>query len=112
MTKMEAYGFDKDSLTLFYSYLKRRKQCVKINNNVYSSFLILLSGVPQGSILDLHKLKIDGKEITSEKFVKLLGIDIDNKLNFETHIGKFRFIFFKERNWDADLDYYVYISQD
>ena len=40
----------KDSLTFFYSYLKRRKQCVKINN-VYSSFLILLSGVPQGSIL-------------------------------------------------------------
>ena len=41
-----------------------------------------------GRFSDLHKLKIDGKEITSEKFVKLLGIDIENKLNFETHIGK------------------------
>ena len=37
-----------------------------------------------GRFSDLHKLRIDGKE----KLVKLLGIDIDNKLNFETHIGK------------------------
>ena len=50
IAKMHAYGFDMNSLIFFYSYLKRRKQCVKINN-VYSSFQILLSGVPQGSIL-------------------------------------------------------------
>ena len=41
-----------------------------------------------GRFNDLHKINIDGKEITSEKYVKLLGIDIDNKLTFETHIGK------------------------
>ena len=41
-----------------------------------------------GRFSDVHKINIDGKEITSEKYVKLLGIDIDNKLNFETHIGK------------------------
>ena len=34
----------------FYSYLKRRKQNVKINNT-HSVFQVLLSGVPQGSIL-------------------------------------------------------------
>ena len=50
IAKMHAYGFDLGSLTFFYSYLKRRKQSVKINN-IYSSFQILLSGVPQGSIL-------------------------------------------------------------
>ena len=50
IAKMHAYGFEKDVLVFFYSYLKRRKQCVKINN-IYSSFQVLLSGVPQGSIL-------------------------------------------------------------
>ena len=30
--KMLAYGFSSKSLTFFYSYLKRRKQSVKINN--------------------------------------------------------------------------------
>ena len=50
IAKMHAYGFDNDTLILFFSYLKKRKQGVKINNNI-SNFLILLSGVPQGSIL-------------------------------------------------------------
>ena len=50
IAKMHAYGFTTDTLVFFYSYLKRRNQCVKINN-VFSSFMILLSGVPQGSIL-------------------------------------------------------------
>ena len=40
----------KTSLRCFYSYLKRHKQNVKINNT-YSLFKELLSGVPQGSIL-------------------------------------------------------------
>ena len=50
IAKLDAYGFDIDSLVFFYSYLKRRNQCVKINNFL-SDFLIMLSGVPQGSIL-------------------------------------------------------------
>ena len=47
---MDAYGFSENSLTFFFSYLKRRKQSVQINN-VYSIFQLLLPGVPQGSIL-------------------------------------------------------------
>ena len=50
IAKMGAYGFEFDTLVFFYSYLKRRKQNVKINN-IFSSFQVLLSGVPQGSIL-------------------------------------------------------------
>ena len=50
IAKMEAYGFSKDFVTFIYSYLKRRKQNVKINN-CYSSYKVLLSGVPQGSIV-------------------------------------------------------------
>ena len=50
IAKMYAYGFDLNSLTFFYSYLKNRKQNVKINNTC-SIFQIFLYGVPQGSIL-------------------------------------------------------------
>ena len=50
IAKLDAYGFKSDSLKLIYSYLKGRRQCVKINNT-NSNFLTLLSGVPQGSIV-------------------------------------------------------------
>ena len=47
---MDAYDFSKDTVTLLYSYLKRRKQNARINN-IHSAFQILLSRVPQGSLL-------------------------------------------------------------
>ena len=50
IAKMHTYVFSKNSLVFFYSYLKRRKQNVR-RNNTHSIFQILLSGVPQGSIL-------------------------------------------------------------
>ena len=50
IAKMEAYGFEKSALNLVYSYLKGRRQCVKINNTE-SSYKTILAGVPQGSIL-------------------------------------------------------------
>ena len=50
IAKMHAYGFSIDTVTYFYSYLKRRKQNARIINT-HSVFQILLSGVPQGSIL-------------------------------------------------------------
>jgi len=50
IAKMHAYGFDYDTLVLFLSYLKNRKQGVKVNNSI-SPLLTMISGVPQGSIL-------------------------------------------------------------
>ena len=50
ISKMHTYGFSIDSIKIFFSYLKGRKQNVKIDNT-YSVFQVLLSGVPQGSIL-------------------------------------------------------------
>ena len=50
IAKLRAYGFNKKALTFLYSNLKRRKQSVKINDTE-SFFQILLSAVPQGSIL-------------------------------------------------------------
>ena len=45
IAKIHAYGFRIDSLKVFFSYLKGRKQDVKINNT-FSFFQVLLSGVP------------------------------------------------------------------
>ena len=50
MGKLTAYGFDKTALKYIYSYLKKRQQCVRINN-IYSGFEEIISGVPQGSIV-------------------------------------------------------------
>ena len=50
IAKLAAYGIQRNTLRLIYSYLKGRKQCVKINNT-YSDYSEIISGVPQGSIL-------------------------------------------------------------
>ena len=50
MAKMYAYGFSINVVTLFYSYLKRRNQNVKMNDT-QSLFQALSSGVPQRSLL-------------------------------------------------------------
>ena len=50
IAKLNAYGFDKDSLLIIYSYLHNRWQRVKISNTL-SPWTELLLGVPQGSVL-------------------------------------------------------------
>ena len=50
IAKLYAYGFDKKSLKLLFSYLSDRWQRTKINSE-FSSWSKLLQGVPQGSIL-------------------------------------------------------------
>ena len=163
--KFHAYGLCMDAIRFIYSYIKIRKQEVKINDTD-SLFKILLSGVPQRSILgpilfnifindllfflnkaklanfhddntiyaakrDLNELlrllekesevaikwfshnnmivnpktfqaiiisrqnrsnhncclTINNVEIKSKESVILLGIEIDNKLNFEKHVS-------------------------
>ena len=50
LANLDAYGFNRDTVAYIYSYLKNRKQCVKINGT--QSYLgDIISGVPQGSIL-------------------------------------------------------------
>ena len=62
--KLHAYGFSRKTVTFIYSYLKRRKQKVKVNNFL-SDFLTLLTGVPQRSMLGPLLFKIFPNNLTS-----------------------------------------------
>ena len=145
IAKLAAYGFFKQSLRLIYSFLKGRKQRVKIGNNVSILFNIFINDfflfiletilcnfaddntisscdsslevVRRHLRSDLEraiywykinslvanpakfqmiffghsitqKISVAGVNITATETVKLLGIEIDNKLNFEHHIRK------------------------
>ena len=57
MSKLHAYGYSEKAMTFIYSYLKMRKQNVKIDN-IFRSSQTLLSGVRQGSILGAILLNI------------------------------------------------------
>ena len=48
--KLNAYGFSLPALRLINDYLSNRKQRTKIENT-YSTWLDIIFGVPQGSIL-------------------------------------------------------------
>ena len=50
IAKLAVYGLSKSSLKFIMSYLRGRKQRVKLNN-LFSEWQQILSGVPQGSIL-------------------------------------------------------------
>ena len=50
IAKLNAYGFDYNSLKLIHSYLSNRLQRVRVNSS-YSSWCEIIYGVPQGSIL-------------------------------------------------------------
>ena len=50
IAKLAAYGLDRNTLKLIASYLKDRKQAVKSKGYI-GVFKLIISGVPQGSIL-------------------------------------------------------------
>ena len=50
IAKLNAYGFSLPALKLVHDYLSNRKQRTKVNRT-YSSWLEIVFGVPQGSIL-------------------------------------------------------------
>ena len=55
IVKLHSYGLKERSLNLLFSYLKNRKQRVRLNNT-YNELTEILLGVPQGSILCFRPL--------------------------------------------------------
>ena len=51
IAKLNAYGFSLPALRLIHDYLLNRKQRTRTNNS-YSTWVEIVFGVPQGSILD------------------------------------------------------------
>ena len=50
IAKLAVYGLEKGTLQVIFSYLKNRKQSVKVKG-IQSLLKQILSGVPQGSLL-------------------------------------------------------------
>ena len=103
IAKLGAYGFSHDALKFIRSYLKERKQRTKVGSD-YSRSLEIKFGVRQGSIemkpnadkshlLVLNNqvqasVKLGEEIIASSPSVDLLGVKIDENLNFAGHITK------------------------
>ena len=75
--KCHAYGLSKDAVTFVHSYLNRRKQGAKINDTE-SVLQIILSGIPQGSILGLILFNVLVNDLNpffvSIKFISVLKL--------------------------------------
>ena len=78
IAKLHAYGFSQKTVTFIYSYLKRRKQKVKVNSFL-SDFLTLLSVAPLGSILGLILFNIFLKDLLSTLKLSDLFNFVDDK---------------------------------
>ena len=145
IAKLSAYNFIDEALSYIYSYLTNRRQCVRINNT-HSQLDTIISGVPQGSILQMtilynfaddntlsafattvselikilesesevvmdwfkinkmvvnpdkfqaiilgkrkrYHISVDNQQIKVVSSVKLLGLQLDDTLNFNLHIS-------------------------
>ena len=84
---MHTYGFKEHSLVFLYSYLKRRKQNVKLNN-ANSDFDILLSGVPLGSVLGPIRFNI----FMNSLFLLIKNSDLHNFADDNTILSAANYI--------------------
>ncbi|XP_057296307.1 uncharacterized protein LOC130625272 [Hydractinia symbiolongicarpus] len=112
IAKLNAYGFNQDALLLILAYHSDREQSTRINNQhnlikllecesnialvwLKNNKMMANPKKFQSIIVTRDKcnncdlvVKIGDKLIKTESEVKLLGVTIDNGLNFDSHISK------------------------
>ena len=76
IAKLNAYGFSLPALRLIHDYLLNRKQRTRVNNS-YSTWVEIVFGVPQGSILGPLLLTI----FLTDLFFVANSMDIANYAN-------------------------------
>ena len=90
IAKPHSYGSTIEAVTFLYCYLKRKQQVVKIND-AESIFKILLSAVPQGSVVGPILLNIFVNDLLP--FInkaKLTNCGDDSTSKSETAITRFK----------------------
>ena len=79
IAKLDCYGVGKASIRLLLDYLTRRKARTKIGS-VFSSWCDINTGVPQGSILGLQRIR---RYLSDDKAGSLANTFIDSQFNVE-----------------------------
>ena len=103
IAKLTAYGLGDGALQIIYSYLKDRKQSVKVKS-VISLLKVILAGVPQGSLQSLvnelehqakkaiHWLQMNQMIANPKKFkaIVLKRLNVNETLNVNLQINDIR----------------------
>ena len=67
IAKLNAYGLERNALKLVYDYLSNRSQKTKVGSS-FSTYLDIVYGVPQGSILGPLLFNIDLGDLFFESY--------------------------------------------